>query len=59
MALFLLLVVVALVGVAVYMQLNKAPTEDSVPKRVWASLCAAAVALSAWITSLLQSTPAP
>lgn len=47
----------AFVGYAVYSQYSKTPADDSVPKRVWGSLVAAAAAIGAAASAWFKVAP--
>lgn len=55
MKIILVLAFATFVGYALYTQYNKTPAEDPVPKRVWASLLAAATTLGTLIGSWFNS----
>lgn len=55
----LLIAAVVFVGYAVFTQYKATPFAESVPKRVWASVVAASMAIGAAVTAWLHSVTAP
>lgn len=54
---FFVILGVVFLTYALVMNMSKTPAEDSIPKRVWASLVLAAGTLGAAIASWFHSTP--
>jgi len=56
---FLVVLAAAFIGFAVVTQYNKTPTDQSVPKRVWLSVVAAAGVIGAAVATFFKSGAAP